>query len=121
MRATRVIMNHAPVKEYCLRFFLKESFCCPYVYYPIESRCHIHECRRYNNYWNPNRESFNHFIIFLEFNSRTFSSFLACCSLVLPFFLFSFLLFSYPCLLYVSSYSVATIVCHHAPYNKSLI
>jgi len=59
MRATRVIMNHAPIEEYCLRFFLKESFCCPYAYYPIESRCHmIHECRRYNNYWNPNRKSF---------------------------------------------------------------
>ena len=69
-------MNHAPIEEYHLRFFLKESFCYPYAYYPIELRYHIlHECRRYNHYWNPNRESFNYFIIFLEFNSGTFSLF----------------------------------------------
>ena len=50
-------------------------FSCPCSHYPIESRCHIlHECRRYNNnYWNPNRKSFNHFIMFLEFSPGAFS------------------------------------------------
>jgi len=30
MCATRTITNHAPIGEYCLRFFPKESFDCPF-------------------------------------------------------------------------------------------
>ena len=73
-RATRAIINHATIGEYCLQFFSNEDFSCPCSNYPIESRCHIlHECRRFNNYWNPRRDTISHFVSFLEFNSNTFS------------------------------------------------
>jgi len=73
-RATRAIVNHAPIGEYRLRFFPREDFACPYGEYPIETRCHIlYDCRRFNNYWNPRRDSIAHFILFLEFNGNTFS------------------------------------------------
>jgi len=37
-RATRAIINHAPIGEYCLRFFPREDFSCPCRNYPIEIR-----------------------------------------------------------------------------------
>ena len=40
-RVTRAIINHAPISEYCLRFFPRESFACSYGEYPIKSRNHI--------------------------------------------------------------------------------
>jgi len=50
-RATRAIINHAPIGECHLRFFSWEEFKCPCNLYPIESRHQIlHECKRYNNY-----------------------------------------------------------------------
>ena len=65
-RATRAITNHVPIGEYHLRFFPKENFNCLCRSYPIESRCHIlHKCRRYNNYWNHNRESLNHLSLWI--------------------------------------------------------
>ena len=74
MRVTRTIINHALIGKYWLRFFPKENFNCSYRYYPIESRYHIlHECRRFNNYWNLNRNSLSYFIAFLKFNSGAFS------------------------------------------------
>jgi len=73
-RATRAITNHVPIGEYQLKFFSKENFNYLCRNYPIELKYHIlHECRRYNNYWNPNRELLNHFVAFLEHNSRVFS------------------------------------------------
>ena len=73
-RATRAITNHAPIGEYHLKFFLNEDFSCPCGLYPIETRRHIlHECRRFNEYWNPRRDSIAHFIEFLERNPRAFS------------------------------------------------
>jgi len=73
-RVTRVIVNHAPIGEYRLRFFPWEDFSCPCRSYSIETRCHIlHECRRFNAYWNPRRDSISHFILFLELSSSTFS------------------------------------------------
>ena len=67
VRATRAITNHAPTGEYRLRFFLKEDFSCLYGFYLIESRCHIlHECRRFNNYWNLMRDTISQFVSFLE-------------------------------------------------------
>ena len=73
-RATRAITNHVPIGKYWLRFFPKENFNCLYKSYLIKSRCHIlHECRRYNNCWNPDRESLSHFIAFLKFNPGAFS------------------------------------------------
>ena len=50
-RATRAIVNHAPISEYRLCFFPKEDFKCLYSQYSIELRCHIlHKCQRFNNY-----------------------------------------------------------------------
>ena len=73
-RAMRAITNHAPIGEYCLKFFLNEDFSCLCSLYPIETRQHIlHECRRFNKYWNPRRDSIAHFIEFLERNLRAFS------------------------------------------------
>ena len=73
-RALRVITNHAPIGEYRLRFFPREDFSCPCRLYPIESRNHIlHECRRFNEYWNPRRDLISHFILFLEFNPNAFA------------------------------------------------
>jgi len=52
--ATRAITNHTPIGEYKLRFFPRDEFKYPCGLYPIESRWHIlHECRRFNGYWNP--------------------------------------------------------------------
>ena len=73
-RATRAITNHILIEKYHLRFFPKEKFNYLYRIYPIESRCYIlHECKRYNNYWNPSRESFSYFFVFLEYNPEVFS------------------------------------------------
>ena len=72
-RATRAITNHALIGEYCFHFFPKEEFSCPCGLYSIEIRWHIlHECRRFNEYWNPWRDSIAYFIQFLERNPRVF-------------------------------------------------
>ena len=73
-RATRATVNHAPIGEYQLRFFSHEDFKCLCSSYPIETRHHIlHECKRYNNYWNPRRDTIGHFTLFLVYNSNAFS------------------------------------------------
>jgi len=73
-RATRATVNHALIGEYCLRFFPREEFSCPCSLYPIESRWHIlHDCKRFNKYWNPRRGTIVHFSLFLQFNSNAFS------------------------------------------------
>ena len=73
-RATRVIVNHAPIGEYRLEFFPREEFKCLCGLYSIETRHHIlHDCKRYNSYWNPRRDTIAYFTLFLEFNSRAFS------------------------------------------------
>ena len=73
-RATRAITNHTPIGEYRLRFFPREDFSCLCGNYPIETRRHIlHECRRYNKYWNLRRDMISHFILFLEFNCSAFT------------------------------------------------
>ena len=72
-QATRAITNYASIGEYCLRFFPKESFTCPYGDYPIELRNHIlHDCRKFMKYWNSNRESLKNIVTFLKVNSRAF-------------------------------------------------
>ena len=64
-RTTRTIFNHASIGEYRLRFFCQENISCLCNDYPIETRWHIlHECRRFNKYWNPRRDSISHFILF---------------------------------------------------------
>ena len=53
-RASKAITNHAPIGKYRLRIFPREEFKCPCGIYSIELRQHIlHECRRFNKYWNP--------------------------------------------------------------------
>ena len=50
-KATRAITKHASIGEYCLCFFLKESFKCLCSEYLIETRYHIlHHCIIYNKY-----------------------------------------------------------------------
>jgi len=62
-RVTRAIVNHALIGKYRLRFFPQEDFKCPCSNYPIETRCHIlYDCERYNEYWNPRRDTISHFI-----------------------------------------------------------
>ena len=79
-RVIRVITNYAPISKYQLKFFLKESFNCLCRLYPIELRCHIlHEYKRYNNYWNPNKKFLVYFVIFLEFNLDAFSFYQGIC------------------------------------------
>ena len=73
-RATRAIVNHAPIGEYRLRFFPMEEFACPCGVYPIGLRHHIlYECKRFNNYWNLRRDSIGHFSQFLILNGSAFS------------------------------------------------
>ena len=72
--ATRAITNHAPIGEYRLRFFPREEFKCLCSHYPIESRRHIlHDCSRFNSYWNPRRDSLSHFVMFLKANPLAFT------------------------------------------------
>ena len=69
----QAITNHAPIGEYKLRFFSRKEFKCLCSLYPIESRCHIlHECDRFNGYWNPRRNSLAHFVMFLVANPSVF-------------------------------------------------
>ena len=73
-RATRAIVNHTPIGEYRLRFFFRENFLCLCGIYPIETQQYIlHECKRFNNYWNPSRDFIDYFTMFLELNSGAFS------------------------------------------------
>ena len=73
-RVLRAIVNHTLIGEYHLRFFPNETFYCSCGSYPIKTRYHIlHNCKHFNNYWNPRRDSISHFILFLEFNSSAFS------------------------------------------------
>ena len=72
-RASRAITNHVPTGEYRLRFFLNKEFRYSCSQYPIESRHHIlYECKRFNKYWNPRRDSVAHFVMFLEWNPNVF-------------------------------------------------
>ena len=72
--AMGAITNHAPIGEYWLRFFSNEEFKCSCGNYPIESRRHIlHDCMRFNRYWNPRRDSLSHFVIFLIANPNAFA------------------------------------------------
>ena len=73
-RAVRAITNHAPIGEYRLCFFPGMDFSCPCSNYPIKTRRYIlHECRRFNGYWNPRRDSLSHFVMFLTANPNVFA------------------------------------------------
>jgi len=49
-QVTRAITNYTPIGEYIL-----------------------HDCRRFNGYWNPRRDSLSHFVGFLEANPNAFT------------------------------------------------
>ena len=71
---TKAITNHALIGEYRLRFFLSEEFRCSCGNYPIESKRHIlHDCTRFNRYWNSRQNSLNHFVMFLVANPNAFT------------------------------------------------
>ena len=71
---TRAIINHAPIGKYRLRFFPREEFKCLCGLYLIKSRHHIlHECGRFNGYWNLRRDSLSHFVMFLVINLSAFT------------------------------------------------
>ena len=73
-RATRAIINHAPIGKYWLRFFPRKDFSCLCSTYSIETRRHIlYEYSRFNKYWNPRRNTITHFVPFLQFNPSAFS------------------------------------------------
>ena len=70
---TRLIMNHAPIGEYRLRFFSKESFACMCGEYIIETRRHIlFDSACYKKSWSLKRESLKDILTFLEFNPGAF-------------------------------------------------
>ena len=72
--ASRAITNHAPIREYRLRFFPREEFKCSCSVYPIKSRKHIHnDCTRFNGYWNLRRDSLSYFVMFLKANPNAFA------------------------------------------------
>jgi len=73
-RAVRAITNHTPIGKYRLCFLPGMGILCPCSNYPIETRRHIlHECRRFNGYWNPRRDSLSHFVMFLTANPNAFA------------------------------------------------
>ena len=60
------VTNHIPIGKYHLSLFPNKNFNCLCRLYPIKSRHYIlYEYRRFNNYWNPNRE----FLIQMPFSS----------------------------------------------------
>ena len=72
-RASRAITNHAPIGEYRLQFFPNMDFACLCNNYPIETRRHIlHECQRFNGYWNLRRDTLSYFLMFLTANPNAF-------------------------------------------------
>jgi len=73
-RASRAINNHTLIGEYKLRFFPREEFSYSCGQYSIEIRHYIlHECKRFNEYWNLRRDSIGYFIMFLELNPNVFA------------------------------------------------
>lgn len=73
IQATKAITNYIPIGKYYLRFFPRKLFECLCRVYPIKSKHHIlHNYKRYNKYWNPNKESLKNFISFLKFNLEAF-------------------------------------------------
>ena len=70
---TRLVTDHAPISEYKLRFFSKESIACLCGNYPIEMRRYIlFECLQYKKSWNLKRELLQDILTFLEFNLEAF-------------------------------------------------
>jgi len=74
MKSTVNDLDNVPIGKYQLRFFSKEEFKCLYGNFLIESRRHIlHDCMRFNGYWNPRQDSLDHFVMFLVTNPAVFA------------------------------------------------
>ena len=72
--AMRAIISHTPIGEYRIKFFPNKEFKCPCGTYPIKSRRHIlHNCIRFNRYWNPRWNFLSHFVMFLVANPNAFA------------------------------------------------
>ena len=72
-KAMRTITNHTSTGEYKLRFFLREEFSCPCGFYLIKIRWHVlYKYKRFNEYWNPRRDSISYFVMFLIPNPKAF-------------------------------------------------
>jgi len=74
VRVTKAIVNYTLIGKYHLRFFLWENFVFSCSIYLIKTKRHIlYNGKKYNNYWNPRRDTLAYFTLFLEFNSNDFS------------------------------------------------
>ena len=72
-RVTRLITNHAPIGEYRIGFFPNEPSSCPCGQASLETRDHIlHNCERYQQSWNPKRDSLKDILTFLDSNPGAF-------------------------------------------------
>ena len=70
----KAITNYAPIGKYQLRLFPNEEFKYLYENYPIKLKRHIlHDCKRFNGYWNPRRDSLSYFVMFLIVNPNAFT------------------------------------------------
>jgi len=68
VQVTKLVMNHAPISEYRLRFFSKEPIAYSCGNYPIEIRRHIlFKCSQYRKSWNLKRKSLKDISTFLEY------------------------------------------------------
>jgi len=131
VKASKAIVNHTPISEYCLRFLPRENFACPHTLYSIITRYILYEYKKYNNYWSLKREAIAHFTLFLEFNRKkaVLNQFviyilLASCFLFIVFFYSFFLLFFHSLCYFnlnVYNYLIVTTVCQQALHNKLLI
>ena len=133
VRAIGAITNYTLIKEYCLRFFPREPFTCLCREYSIKSRNHIlHNCRRFNNYWNSNRELLLNFIAFVGLIQELSLSIKELLNNIL-FYLVQYnitqytfsssssIFFSFSSLCYLSSYIVAITAYNCVLCNKLLI
>jgi len=72
-RATRAILNHAPIGEYRKRFFPRSNLACPCGHNRVETRAHIpNDCSRFT-YKSDDRMVIKHFVLFLTDNSGAFA------------------------------------------------
>ena len=68
-KATKAITNYTAIKEYHLYSFPRENFSYPCGSYSVEIRHYIiHNCRKFNNYWNLIKDMISQFISFLKYN-----------------------------------------------------
>ena len=114
--ATRAITNHTSIGEYHFRFFPRKMFKYLCRNYPIKSRHYIlHDYRRYDKFWNSNKELLKKNLYFWNLTQEHFPSIKK-----LPnngITVLSYLFLPY----YLSIYVMDTIVYYQVLCNKLLI